>query len=264
MANANAINSPQLPTTPGSAGNILRSDGTRYANTTATYPNTTTINQILYSSAANTIGGITTANNGVLSTDGSGVPSVGSTLPSGLTIPDYSLLTERGVVLMSTASASSSASISFTDITGYNNYLVMLYGVSPATNAAVLQMRASINNGSSYLSAASSYFYQAFSAITTTLAAASSIVATEIPITTALTNAAPGDAGHAGEIFLHGFGSALRKTITSYGYHLNSTPTPAKYETSANIVTASAVNAIQFFMSAGNIATGEFQLYGIR
>lgn len=49
---------------------------------TATYPATTTVNQVLYSSSANTIGGITTANDGVLITSGAGVPSISSTLPS--------------------------------------------------------------------------------------------------------------------------------------------------------------------------------------
>jgi hypothetical protein len=42
----------------------------------------TTINQILYSSAANTIAGITTANNGVLITSAGGVPSINSSLPT--------------------------------------------------------------------------------------------------------------------------------------------------------------------------------------
>ena len=43
---------------------------------------TTTISQILYSSAANTIAGLATANNGVLITSGAGVPSISSTIPS--------------------------------------------------------------------------------------------------------------------------------------------------------------------------------------
>jgi hypothetical protein len=50
--------------------------------TTATYPETTSINRILYSSANNVIDQIPTANNGVLVTSGSGVPSIGSTLPT--------------------------------------------------------------------------------------------------------------------------------------------------------------------------------------
>jgi len=43
---------------------------------TATWPATTTINQILYSSAANTVSEITAANNGVLITGATGVPSL--------------------------------------------------------------------------------------------------------------------------------------------------------------------------------------------
>ena len=41
----------------GSAGTILRSDGTDLVYSTVTYPNTTTANQLLYSSATNTLGG---------------------------------------------------------------------------------------------------------------------------------------------------------------------------------------------------------------
>ena len=43
---------------------------------TATYPSTTTINQILYSSATNVVSGLSTANNGVLITGTTGVPSI--------------------------------------------------------------------------------------------------------------------------------------------------------------------------------------------
>lgn len=48
----------------------------------ATYPASTTANQILYSSATNTVVGLATANNGVLITSGAGAPSISSTLPS--------------------------------------------------------------------------------------------------------------------------------------------------------------------------------------
>ena len=63
------------PATAGTAGGILRSDGTNFVASTATYPNTTTINQILFSSAANTITGLATANTGALVTNSTGVPS---------------------------------------------------------------------------------------------------------------------------------------------------------------------------------------------
>ena len=77
----------------GSAGAILA--GTATANqmlmsnassapawSTATYPTTTTVNQLLWSSSANAITGLATANNGVLVTGASGIPSIASTLPS--------------------------------------------------------------------------------------------------------------------------------------------------------------------------------------
>ncbi len=60
------------------AGALFRSNGTGVnpGYTTASYPSTTTINQLLYSSAANVISGLATLNNGVLITNNTGVPSL--------------------------------------------------------------------------------------------------------------------------------------------------------------------------------------------
>jgi hypothetical protein len=56
-------------------------------------------------------------------------------------------------VLISTATASSSASLDFTGLTGYDSYDFELELITPATDAVNLNMRVSVNNGSSYLSA---------------------------------------------------------------------------------------------------------------
>ncbi len=71
-------------TVSGSTGQVLQSRGagTDPSYSTAVYPTTTTINQILYSSIGDNITGITTSNNGVLTTSGAGVPSISSTLPN--------------------------------------------------------------------------------------------------------------------------------------------------------------------------------------
>jgi len=60
------------------SGQVLQSAGSSAdpAFSTATYPATTTINQILYSSAADTVTGLATGNNGVLITSATGVPSL--------------------------------------------------------------------------------------------------------------------------------------------------------------------------------------------
>lgn len=64
---------------PGTTGQLLRSGGAGAPTwTTATFPATTTINQILYSSAANVITGLATVNTGALVTSSTGVPSITS------------------------------------------------------------------------------------------------------------------------------------------------------------------------------------------
>lgn len=58
------------------AGQLLQSGASAAPSwSTATYPSTTTANQLLYSSAANTVGGLTSANTAALVTSSSGVPS---------------------------------------------------------------------------------------------------------------------------------------------------------------------------------------------
>lgn len=63
------------PSIATGTGTILRADGTNWVATTATYPATTTINQILYSSSNNVVAGITAANNGTLISGATGIPS---------------------------------------------------------------------------------------------------------------------------------------------------------------------------------------------
>jgi hypothetical protein len=62
---------------PGTALQVLQSGGAAAnpAYSTATYPATTTMNQLLYSSSANVVGGVTAGDYGVLISSSSGVPS---------------------------------------------------------------------------------------------------------------------------------------------------------------------------------------------
>lgn len=82
-----AYSTATYPSTATGAGSILRANGTNWVGTTATYPNTTSINNILFSSANNVISEITTANSSVLCTSSGGVPSWMTTLPASLIIP---------------------------------------------------------------------------------------------------------------------------------------------------------------------------------
>jgi hypothetical protein len=82
-------NASQLQILSGTAtaNQVLLSGSTATpAWSTATYPATTTINQILYSSSANVIAGLATGNNGVLVTSAAGVPSINTSLAQGLVV----------------------------------------------------------------------------------------------------------------------------------------------------------------------------------
>lgn len=74
--------------TLGVSGTLFQSSGTAALPgfTTATYPTTTTINQILFSSAANTLTGLTTANSAALVTSSAGVPSFSGSMTNGQVI----------------------------------------------------------------------------------------------------------------------------------------------------------------------------------
>ncbi|MEK7121770.1 MAG: hypothetical protein AAB857_03630, partial [Patescibacteria group bacterium] len=71
-----------FPATATGTGTILRADGTNWIASTNTFPDTAAISTILYASAANVISALATANNGVLITSATGVPSISSTIPT--------------------------------------------------------------------------------------------------------------------------------------------------------------------------------------
>lgn len=103
-----------LPTTAGSTNQIFMSGaGGATSNlwSTATYPVTTTVNQLLWSSSANVIAGLPTANSSFLITSAGGVPSWSTTLPSGLSATNLTLVTP-------TLGAATATSITFSPTTG--------------------------------------------------------------------------------------------------------------------------------------------------
>lgn len=67
----------------GNAGQILQSNGivSNFSWTASTYPSTVSVSTLLYASSANVVSALATANNAILNTNGSGVPSL-STSPS--------------------------------------------------------------------------------------------------------------------------------------------------------------------------------------
>jgi len=128
-AAAPSFSTASYPSTAGTLGTLLRSDGTNFVNTAATFANTYTANNLLYSIGSNAVTGLATANSGVLTTSTTGVPSIDTTnfqvLTTGVqikgnntnTAPPAGFIGQQIVSSVVRASAISSATAAVTNIT---------------------------------------------------------------------------------------------------------------------------------------------------
>jgi len=182
--------------------------------------------------------------------------------------PVSNIATTQALVLIATATASSSASVEFTNLSSaFSKYIVEFIDVVPATNDVLLFARFSTDNGSTYP--------------TTTYL---SSVETSANANWVFSNT---PANSIGIISSNGAGYGLSTTIAralegSFElYNPSSTTINKKCVFKGSYINAlgdrshfigqgiytsntSAVNAIRFLMSSGNIASGIFKLYGLR
>lgn len=173
------------------------------------------------------------------------------------------------LVKISSATASASSAITFTSLSStYIAYILFYFNVSPATDAVTMLLRTSTNNGSSYDSGVSDYGWVAW---TQNDASASSGDADQSDSSITLVGIAAGS---------EEMGSGANETASGYLIIFN--PSAAQYchvlnqctyiDESGAIATmtgagirrsAADVDAIQILMDSGNIASGDFVLYGV-
>lgn len=162
-----------------------------------------------------------------------------------------------GWVLISTATASSSATLDFT--TGinstYNLYCFIFDGLKCATDGVTLQMRTSANAGSSWDSGGTDYF----SGTTATWAAGGSQNVISV---------INGSQGNSTNEFINGYVFAYNPSASQWCifqggsvYQDTSTLTSSGYMFGSRR-SAAAVNGVRFFFNSGNLASGTIKLYG--
>jgi len=120
----------------GSAGKILRSDGTDLVYSTSTFADTYTASTLLYSNGANTVQGLATANDGVLVTSATGVPSIAAAIAAvNLPTGSFTLLTFD---MTATALTSTNVLRAFTLPANTYAYIIVMCGwhVAGGTNEA--------------------------------------------------------------------------------------------------------------------------------
>ena len=168
-------------------------------------------------------------------------------------------------VLISSASASSSASITFTsgiDST-YDHYILHFTDVFPGTTNTYLWFRTSTDGGSTYDNGASDYIYGIRHFISNGSPTDSESTG-DTKITISPQNSTSGgDNVYAGDIHLFNPSGTTNDTniLLEMG---GSRGSSQGYVGTGRRNAAADVDAVQFIMSSGNIASGDFYLYGIK
>jgi len=176
------------------------------------------------------------------------------------------------LVLISTQTASSSATISFTsglDST-YDEYIFKFINIHPATSNTIFQFNFSTDGGSNYNVTKTTTFFRARhredDSATALAYNTSEDLAQSTGFQTILFDSGnDNDDNNSGEMCLY------NPSSTTYVKHFigrvsntNITPQAGDNYFAGYANTTSAVNAVQFKMSSGNIDDGIIKLYGVK
>lgn len=165
-------------------------------------------------------------------------------------------------IKLATATASSSASVAFTGLSSsYAAYKIVLSHVAPATDSVALWIRTSTDGGSTYDSGAGNYAYVYNVWVTGAAAQTGSAGDTKIATIDTMGNAT--NETISGEVTIFNPSAAKFGVV---GWTLLGTQDTGaqRYAIGGGRRLAAAdVDAIQFLMSSGNIASGNFDLYGL-
>lgn len=168
-----------------------------------------------------------------------------------------------GLQLLATASASASASIDFTSFIDntFEEYILKWINLVPATDGANLWFRT--GNGGTFDSGASDYAVAYEKEDTSSGAGFASTSQSEILLNSAI-GSASGEAS-CGEVHLwNPADSAAYTYVTHTGVGFRTTGSAQYLAGGSFRQEVAIVDRCQFLMSAGNIASGEFKLLGVK
>jgi hypothetical protein len=173
--------------------------------------------------------------------------------------------------LISTQTASSSSTISFTsgiDDT-YDEYVFKFYDIHPATDGVYLNFQASTNGGSSYGVTLTSTFFRALHNEADDSTNLEYRTARDLAQSTSFQNLTEAT-GNDNDQSCSGTLTLFNPSSTTFVKHwLSTNNTYHNNDFSMNVNSAgyfnttSAINAVQFKMSSGNIDSGVIKLYGV-
>jgi len=176
------------------------------------------------------------------------------------------------LILISTQTASASATISFT--TGlnstYDEYIFKFINIHPATDDVQFQFNLSTDSGSNYNVTKTTTYFVAWHDEADTSTNLSYRTAEDLAQSTSFQNI-NNSLGNDADQICAGSLTLFNPSSTTYVKHfISNTNNYHKDNFSNNVYmagygnTTSAVNAIQFKMSSGNIDDGVIKLYGVK
>jgi len=188
-------------------------------------------------------------------TNGQVLTSAGSAAAPTWTTPSAA----PALIFISSVVASSSATVIIPFAGTYDNYLIAMTNVVPANDAS--QFYVYMEVGGTYRT--SGYLGYAFRGSSSSSTPAGEIYSTEIRVGSSLSNVAAGALSGTVEIY-NPAGSGSYKNITFKTISGNSAA--QGYFTNGgafNTLSTASLTNLKFQMSAGNITSGTFRLYGI-
>jgi len=174
------------------------------------------------------------------------------------------------MTLISTATASSSATLSFTDIDDtYDEYVFKFINIHPATDAQTFQFNLSTDGGSNYNVTKTSTWFQSFHNEADSAASLSYENGYDLAQSTS-DQPIVYQVGNGNDEQVSGMIQLFNPASTTFVKHFIGRCS-SYYYTNGNLCghfagygnTTSAVNAVIFKMSSGNIDSGVIKLYGI-
>ena len=185
--------------------------------------------------------------------------------------------TEGAMVLIKTLTASSSANLSFVNGTSdvvisstYPIYLFKFINIHNQTSAKYLSFQVSTNTGSSYGVAINSTHFRAYHYENGTSATVEYSGGDDLANGTGIQHIGQdigvnNDDSTSGELWLYNPSSTtFVKHFMARTSNCVSTPTAQDAYTAGYINSTSAVDAVQFSISSGNMDSGTIKLYGIK
>jgi len=203
----------------------------------------------------------------------------GVILPAGITNDSVSAVTSFAnasagtLILLSTQTASASANISFTtglDST-YDEYIFKFIDIHPSVDGAELQFNMSTDGGANYNVTKTTTFFQAYHDEADGASGLTYVSATyDLAQSTGNAYLAR-ETGNDNDQSVSGYMELFNPSSTTYVKHFISRTNTAEdfnYQienyTAGYGNTTSAINAIRFQMSSGNIDDGVIKLYGVK